>query len=183
MIAQVPSIALNFEATFDSSGLFAAVSVYDDASGLVSGPTAMTNVVGATYNGGNFTPTTGHQYLIFKAVYTDGTYATLDSSRLPLSEKILCTSGSTLPFKKNTPLAGFSFPMFNSLGTPLTGLTVSAQRIIDGGTIGNCTNSVAEVSNGFYKIDLSAADLNGNSISFLLTASGAVATTFTAVTQ
>jgi hypothetical protein len=88
-----------------------------------------------------------------------------------------------VPFKKNTALAGFTFPMFNSSGAPLTGLTVTAQRVIDGGVIASCTNAVTEVSNGIYAINLAAADLNGNSITFLMSAAGAVVTTFTAVTQ
>jgi hypothetical protein len=92
-------------------------------------------------------------------------------------------AASQIPFKKNTALAGFSFPMFSAAGVPLTGLTITAKRFIDGGAISSTTNAAVEVSNGFYKIDLSAADLNGNSISFIFTASGAVATTFTAVTQ
>lgn len=88
-----------------------------------------------------------------------------------------------IPFKKNTALAGFPFPMQDSSGNPVTGLTVTAQRVIDGGAIANCTNAVVEVSDGIYKINFSAADLNGNSIAFIMSAPGAVETKFTALTQ
>ena len=92
-------------------------------------------------------------------------------------------AAAQVPFKKNTALAGFTFPMFSSAGAALTGLTVTAQRIIDGGAIASCTNAVVEVSNGIYKIDFAAGDLNGNSITFLMNATSALETTFTAVTQ
>jgi len=94
-------------------------------------------------------------------------------------------AASLLPIKKNTALAGVTFLMFDSTDgrTPKTGLTVTAQRFIDGAAVTTCTNAVVEVSNGVYKIDLSAADLNGNSITFRMTATGADPTHFTVFTQ
>ena len=86
---------------------------------------------------------------------------------------------------KNTALAGFTFPMLSSTdhATPTTGLTVTATRSIDGAAFAACTNAVAEVGSGGYKIDLAAADLNGNSILFLFAATGADPQIFTIVTQ
>lgn len=83
--------------------------------------------------------------------------------------------------KKNTALANFEFPMYSSDDhvTLLTGLTVTAQRSIDGGAFAACANAVAEVSSGIYKINLAAADLNGEIITLLFTASGADATPVT----
>lgn len=86
--------------------------------------------------------------------------------------------------KKNTALAAFPFTMYDSSAhAPTTGLTVTAQRSIDGGAFGACANSVTEVGNGSYKIDLAAADLNGDTIKLKFTATGADQQDITIVTQ
>lgn len=80
----------SFEVTFDSPSLPVAMSVYDDSGvtpTLVQGPSAMLNVVGNTYRG-KFTPTDGKQYIIFKAVYTNGSYTTLSPDYSQGSESI-----------------------------------------------------------------------------------------------
>lgn len=76
---------------------------------------------------------------------------------------------------KNVALAGFTFVMVDSTDhvTPKTGLTVSATRSLDGAAFAACANSVVEVSNGIYKIDLAAADTNGNTVMLRFTATGA----------
>lgn len=81
-------------------------------------------------------------------------------------------------FKKNTAFSNFVFFMADSTDhvTGKTALTVTAQRSIDGGAFAACTNAVAEIANGWYKINLSAADLNGDSIALKFTATGADAT-------
>jgi hypothetical protein len=67
--------------------------------------------------------------------------------------------------KKNTASTGFMFVLTDSTThTPKTGVTVTAQRSIDGAAYASCANAVSEVSNGMYKIDLAAADVNGNHI-------------------
>jgi len=73
----------------------------------------------------------------------------------------------------NIGLSDFPFVMVDSAGVPRTGLSVVPQRSIDGGAFGACTNAVSEISNGAYKIDLSAADLNGSTIILRFTATGA----------
>jgi hypothetical protein len=92
---------------------------------------------------------------------------------------------SQITVKKDTALAGFTFPMFSTVppGGLTTGLSVTASRSIDGGSVAGTTNAVSEVGSGIYKINLSAADLNGNSITFLFTASGALDAAITIVTQ
>ena len=91
---------------------------------------------------------------------------------------------SRVNMKKNTAFSGFMFTMYDSAtNLPKTGLAVTAQRAIDGGGYAACTNSVAEISAGTYKIDLSAADLNGNGIKLKFTATGALQQDFTVVTQ
>ncbi len=51
-----------------------------------------------------------------------------------------------------------------------TGLTVTAERSIDGAAFAACANSVTEVSDGCYTIDLAAADLNGDVVVLKFTA-------------
>ena len=89
-------IPLTFEVTFFNSGLHVAMSVYDTTSSptLVQGPTAMTNVVANTYIG-FFTPIANHSYLILKAVYTDGTFLTLDETYSQGSESIIADYSSS----------------------------------------------------------------------------------------
>lgn len=76
--------------------------------------------------------------------------------------------------KKNTALAEFAFLMTDSTThNPVTGATVTVTRSIDGGAFGATTAGTAtELSNGIYVIDLSAADRNGNVVTFRCTASG-----------
>jgi hypothetical protein len=76
--------------------------------------------------------------------------------------------------KKNTAVAGFPFLMTDSTNhNPATGLTVTAQRSLDGAAFANCANAVVEVSAGWYKLDLAATDLNANTVAFKFTAAGA----------
>ena len=86
-------------------------------------------------------------------------------------------------FKKNTALNGFTFPMVNTGGAPVTGLTVTAQRSLDGGAVANCANAVTEVGSGLYTINLATTDTNANTIAFIFSASGAQTLFATATTQ
>ncbi len=87
--------------------------------------------------------------------------------------------------KKNTALANFEFFMVDSTDdiSGKTGLTVTTQRSIDGGAFSSATNSASEVAAGIYKINLSAADLNGDVITFKFSAAGANDTLITIVTD
>lgn len=99
MPSLVPSgIPISFEVTFDSPTLPVAMSVYDDSGAspaLVSGPTAMSLVVGNTFRG-KFTGAAGKPYVIFKAVYTDGTFTSLDSDYSAGTETIIAEDIVTL---------------------------------------------------------------------------------------
>ena len=77
------------------------------------------------------------------------------------------------PVIKNMALSNFEFFMVDTNGNPKTGLTVTAERSIDGAAFGACANAVTEVANGMYKIDLAAADLNGDVITLKFTATDA----------
>jgi hypothetical protein len=80
----------------------------------------------------------------------------------------------TTNLKKNQALANFAFLMTDSTThNPATGKTVTVTRCIDGGTFSAGTlSAVTEVANGQYRVDFSAADLNGNVVTLRATASG-----------
>jgi hypothetical protein len=82
--------------------------------------------------------------------------------------------------KKNQALANIEFLMTDSTNhAPATGKTVTVQRSIDGGAFGaGALSAVTEVSNGLYRFDAAAADMNGTYITFKCTASGCDDTDF-----
>lgn len=90
--------------------------------------------------------------------------------------RTLTSPNNVFAVKKNAQLANFMFYMVLAADhiTPATGLTVACQRSIDGAAFANCTNTPAtEVSAGWYKITLEAADLNGTIIAFKATSATA----------
>lgn len=103
-------VQLTFEITFSAPSLPVGMSVYDmsgESPVLVSGPTLMTNVVENTYTG-NFTAEDNKTYLIFKAVYTDDTLATLDTSYAQGSESIVTDDGGGGGSEtSNCPIVGY----------------------------------------------------------------------------
>jgi hypothetical protein len=87
--------------------------------------------------------------------------------------------------RKNQAIANFPFLMTDSTNhNPAAGLTVSGSRSIDGGAFGSGTiANMTEVGNGVYQCDLGAGDLNGDTIVFRFTASGADDLVVTLVTD
>lgn len=77
---------------------------------------------------------------------------------------------TTFRLKKNTAFSGFSLVMFNTAGAAATGKTVSGSVSIDGAAFSTLTNSVSEIGSGAYKVNLDAADTNGNDLLFLFAA-------------
>lgn len=92
---------------------------------------------------------------------------------------------NVLKIKKNTALANFPFLMVLSSDhiTPATGKTITATRSIDGAAFAACANAVVEVANGIYKINLAAADLNGDTIVLKFTETDCDQRTITIATQ
>lgn len=80
----------------------------------------------------------------------------------------------TTNLKKNQALANFAFLMTDSTThNPATGKTVTATRAIGSGAFAAVsTPTVTEVSNGQYRIDLAASDLNGDVVTLRFTATG-----------
>lgn len=69
----------------------------------------------------------------------------------------------------------FSFPMFDSSNALKTGETITATRSIDNAAFASCANSVSEIgTTGVYKIDLTAADLNGAYVTLRFTSAGTI---------
>lgn len=83
-----------------------------------------------------------------------------------------------VPMKKNTALSGFQFLMVSSSDnvTPATGLTVTGTVSLDGAAFSALTNSVSEIGSGWYKVNLAAADTNGNTVALKFAATGAATT-------
>jgi hypothetical protein len=134
---------------------------------------------------------TAHDLLALASVATEARLAELDAANLPTGVDTLLVDTTqikadlpSLP-TKNIALAGFPFLMVLTSDhvTGATGLSVTAERSIDGGAYAAATNSPVEVSSGSYKIDLSAADMNGTTIMLKLTAATADARFIMIVTQ
>lgn len=91
---------------------------------------------------------------------------------------------TTYKLKKNTALNDFMFVMYDDdTNLPATGLTITGQTNKDGAGFVALTNTPEEMSNGAYKIDLAAADLNGNVILLRFTAISAQTLFITLVLQ
>jgi hypothetical protein len=74
----------------------------------------------------------------------------------------------------NVAFSNITFEMYDSTDhNPLTGLTVTGQRSIDGAAYAGVGGSIAEISNGTYQFDAAQADMNGAMIVFRFTATGA----------
>lgn len=77
--------------------------------------------------------------------------------------------------KKAAAFTKFSFLMTDSTNhNPATGKTVTATISKDGGSFGSLSSgdSVTEVANGIYEVDLDATDTNANNIILRATATG-----------
>jgi len=72
---------------------------------------------------------------------------------------------------KNVALSNFAFLMIlkSDHVTPATGKTVTAEISKDGGAFASCDQSVAEVGNGVYKIDLIQTEMNADVIALKFT--------------
>jgi len=89
------------------------------------------------------------------------------------------------PIRRNVALANFPFSMLAEDGSPGLGLTVTAERSLDGAAFAACANAVSEItdSGSGYKISLAASDLDAKTVALRFTASGAQPLNLTLVTQ
>jgi hypothetical protein len=142
-------------------------------------PTVTTVGTLTTYTGN--TPQTGDAYARLGAPAGASIAADIASVKTDTTNTL---THLPAPVKKNSGLNNFTFLMTDNVNhAPDPGLTVTAQRSIDGGALGACANSVTAISNGYYKINLAAADLNGDVIAFRFSAAGADDTNITVLTN
>ena len=103
------------------------------------------------------------------------------------ADKIWSSTTRTLTdgIQKNAAFNNLEFLMVLTADhvTPAPGVTVTGQRSIDGGGFVNITGVIAEVSDGIYQVDLSAADTNGDVITYKFSAATADDTFITVTTS
>lgn len=88
-----------------------------------------------------------------------------------------------MPYIKNLGGQHLGLALVNaSTGAALTGATVTARRVLDGGTQAAATGAVIEEGTGQYDFVPSAADINAVSASYLFTATGGMAVERTILT-
>lgn len=117
-----------------------------------------------------------------------GNTGNLDSQAISAAGGLQIDAGGNVyidsNIKKNTAQANFLFVMTSSTtGLPQTGLTVTAQRSLDGGAFAACANSPSEIANGTYAINLAATDTNANHVMLMFTATGANQLNIEIITQ
>lgn len=131
---------------------------------LVDTGTLLARLIG-TILAGNHTAQTGDSFARIGA-----------PSGASVSADILAIQGSLPPrIEKNAALANFKFILVSNVDH-VTGVILAAPaatRSIDGAGFAPCANAVAEIAFGAYRIDLAAADLNGDTIMLRFTAAGA----------
>lgn len=122
-----------------------------------------------------------------------GTITTLDAldtaqdTQHGVTQTAVAAVQADLPARitKNTALAAFPFKMVlaSDHRTAATGLTITATRSLDGAAFGACANAAVEISDGCYKIDLAAGDLNGNTVILKFTEATADPVVIVLITQ
>lgn len=92
---------------------------------------------------------------------------------------------STLSVKKNTALSNFQIYMVSSTDhvTPKTALTGFTVTLSLDGVQSTITPTITELGLGFYTLNLTAANLNGNNVGLLFEASGADPKPYQLITQ
>lgn len=95
-VLNAQKMAFDYPAYDQATGLFVAGNVYDVSTGtpVFDSQVAMTHVGLGVYEG-TFVPVGGKTYLVISAVYTDGTYGTIDTSRAAESDEYFCITDST----------------------------------------------------------------------------------------
>lgn len=144
-----------------------AITTSGGAVSIVTAVTTVTNLTNAP-TAGDLTTTMKDSVAAAVLVTPANKLATDASGRV--------TEVSVDGIQKNTALNNFEFLMIDSTDgkSPKTGLTVTPTRSIDGAAFAACANTVTEVANGIYKINLATTDLNGDVITLQFAATGAL---------
>jgi len=160
-----------------ATGATWAVMMLQGAANMVPCPVEIQLTAYDPYNATTLGLTNLDATISSRSTYAGGAVASVTAP-------VTITAGQ-LFIKKNTALANFEFLMVSSTDhiTPKTGLTITAQRSIDGGAFAACANAATELSAGIYVINLNASDLNGSVITFKFSGTGADTRYLTMVTQ
>ena len=159
-------------ASGDPSDTQFEVVAQDLTTATVAAVTTVTNLTNA--------PTAGDLTATQKtSVTTAATAATPVAASVTgnVGGNVVGTIGATVGsngIKKNTAKNAFMLVMTDAiLHTPKTGLAVTFQRSLNGAAFANGANAVTEIGSGWYKVDLAAGDVNGDTVGFKFTATGA----------
>jgi hypothetical protein len=176
-LADIPTVAPNNASIAlilaDTADLQANQGNWLTATGFAT-PTNITAGTITTVTNLTNAPTNGDLTAVMKASVT-----TAVPTAAGIGTQVWATASRALSdpagFKKNTAVANFMFLMVDSTDhvSPIAGEVVTAERSIDGAAFGACTNAASEVASGMYKISFSAADMNGDIVSFKFTSAGA----------
>lgn len=110
--------------------------------------------------------------------------AIVNTATAQIGTNVVSVAAAASNIKKNTALSNFMFLMTDSTThAPKTGVTVTATRAIDGAAFASCANSVSELANGWYVINLANTDLNGNNIALRFTGTGSDDRDISIITQ
>src|SRR5215475_1622482 len=96
------------------------------------------------------------------------------------------TAGQTfdMSLKKNTPGQNVTFALINPTSDlPATGATVTIYVSLDGGAQFTATGTITELGHGAYNYAPTAAETNGNTVSYLVTAPTAIPSNLMFFTQ
>jgi hypothetical protein len=131
---------------------------YDPSTNKVQG-VVLTDTV-TTYTGN--TPQTGDSF------------ARIGATGSGLTSLPTLTQLNTTRYIKNTASQRVYFTLVDSTDhvTRETGITVTAQRSLDGASFGSATGTVTEVGNGVYYLSTTTADTNADDIVFRFTGTG-----------
>lgn len=108
--------------------------------------------------------------------------AAVSTSTAQLGVNVVTVADAYTPVKKNVAIPKFSFYMELTAGGPATGKTVTVQVAKDGGAFATVTDTVTEMANGFYEVDLSATEMNADVVALKATATDCVQRNITFIT-
>lgn len=101
-----------------------------------------------------------------------------------VSADILEVEAQTRKIKKNEAFSDLIFLMVDSTTKdPATGLTITEEVSQDGGAFAAAAGTAAEISDGIYQMDATAADMDADTLTFRFFATGADDTFVTIVTK
>lgn len=125
-----------------------------------------------------------HDYLVWPANIFDSFFssdllqvdltqisgAAVSTSTAQLGVNVVNFADAAGPFKKGVAVLKFAFYVELTAGGPATGKTVTVQVSKDGGAFSTVSDTVTEISNGWYEVDLSATEMNADVVAFKATA-------------